>query len=300
VELTTMNKASSDPKEALQREFSFDKFYNKTQGFSDVGTKLSEYGLSGWTGTKIFTSPQLMLIGTSSANGTLKTATWNTPQSSNFTVVLRAAAVKNAVTGKLQVGHGENGGTASFADVDMNITDEGLYVFHFTDIRSSLFFMNILPTGRMYLKYLAIYDGIWELEDLQDAAGSRPFHAANVTTQVFTTTENTYTFTDLKDSKSYAYRVRSADNDNRYSDWCTEYSFELSSGGFLLGDVNGDYKVDVSDYIGIANRILAIPQEGFNEKAGDIDGNGVIDVSDYIGVANIILTGNPYGNTEAE
>jgi hypothetical protein len=64
----------------------------------------------------------------------------------------------------------------------------------------------------------------------------------------------------------------------------------------LLGDVNDDGKVDVSDYIGVANRILGTEQEGFNEKAGDIDGNGVIDVSDYIGVANIILTGSPYGN----
>ena len=64
----------------------------------------------------------------------------------------------------------------------------------------------------------------------------------------------------------------------------------------MLGDINVDGKVDVSDYIGIANRILGQTPEGFNEKAGDIDGNNVIDVSDYIGVANIILTGSPYGS----
>ena len=29
---------------------------------------------------------------------------------------------------------------------------------------------------------------------------------------------------------------------------------------------------------------------------GDINGDGVVDVSDYIGVANIILTGSVYGN----
>jgi hypothetical protein len=63
----------------------------------------------------------------------------------------------------------------------------------------------------------------------------------------------------------------------------------------LLGDVNGDGKVDVSDYIGVANYILNIPQEGFNEKAADVNGDGAIDVSDYLGVANIILTGSPYG-----
>ncbi len=64
----------------------------------------------------------------------------------------------------------------------------------------------------------------------------------------------------------------------------------------MLGDINGDGVVDVSDYIGIANHILGQTQVGFNEQAADVNGDGVIDVSDYIGVANIILTGSPYGN----
>ena len=63
----------------------------------------------------------------------------------------------------------------------------------------------------------------------------------------------------------------------------------------VLGDINNDGKVDVSDYIGIANFILGTPPAGFNEEAADVDHSGSIDVSDYIGVANIILTGNPFG-----
>ena len=73
----------------------------------------------------------------------------------------------------------------------------------------------------------------------------------------------------------------------------------LTVSSYMLGDINGDQKVDVSDYIGVANRILGSTPQGFIEKAGDVDENGVIDVSDYIGVANIILTGNVYGNTTA-
>jgi hypothetical protein len=63
----------------------------------------------------------------------------------------------------------------------------------------------------------------------------------------------------------------------------------------FVGDINNDGKVDVSDYIGIANRILGQTPVGFNEQAADVNGDGVIDVSDYIGVANIILTGNIHG-----
>ena len=66
----------------------------------------------------------------------------------------------------------------------------------------------------------------------------------------------------------------------------------------IKGDINGDGKVDVSDYIGIANHILGLTPEGFNAKAADVNGDGVIDVSDYIGVANIILTGSIYGNQQ--
>ena len=69
-------------------------------------------------------------------------------------------------------------------------------------------------------------------------------------------------------------------------------------GKTLLGDVNNDGKVDVSDYIGIANHIMGNTPQGFNRTAADVDENGVIDVSDYIGVANIILTGSIYGSQQ--
>ena len=65
--------------------------------------------------------------------------------------------------------------------------------------------------------------------------------------------------------------------------------------GLLKGDINNDGKVDVSDYIGVANHILGQTQAGFNEEAADVNEDGKIDVSDYIGIANIILTSSVYG-----
>lgn len=69
----------------------------------------------------------------------------------------------------------------------------------------------------------------------------------------------------------------------------------LSVATYTLGDINDDNKIDVSDYIGIANRIIGKTPEGFNEKAGDVNEDKVIDVSDYIGVANLIHSGSIYG-----
>jgi len=61
----------------------------------------------------------------------------------------------------------------------------------------------------------------------------------------------------------------------------------------LIGDVNNDGAVDISDYIGVANHILGNTPAGFNATAADVNNDGDIDISDYIGVANIILTGKP-------
>ncbi len=66
-----------------------------------------------------------------------------------------------------------------------------------------------------------------------------------------------------------------------------------TSNSYVLGDVNGDGEVDITDYIGVANYIHGHGTDEFIFEAGDIDGNGEIDIVDYIGVSNIIHTGSP-------
>ena len=71
---------------------------------------------------------------------------------------------------------------------------------------------------------------------------------------------------------------------------------KLTIKSYILGDINSDGVVDVSDYTGVANHIHGNTPEGFVTKAGDVDGSGTIDVSDYTGIANIIHTGSIYGS----
>lgn len=61
----------------------------------------------------------------------------------------------------------------------------------------------------------------------------------------------------------------------------------------LLGDVNGDGKIDVEDVVAIVNKILGEPAAGFIEAAADVTGDSKIDVDDVVAVVNIILAGNP-------
>lgn len=74
----------------------------------------------------------------------------------------------------------------------------------------------------------------------------------------------------------------------------------LTVADYMLGDINGDGRVDVSDYIGVANHIMGNTPAGFNSNAADVDQNGTIDVSDYIGIANVIMTGSIYGRNNVK
>lgn len=65
---------------------------------------------------------------------------------------------------------------------------------------------------------------------------------------------------------------------------------------YVTGDANGDNKVTVLDYLGIAKYILQGAFDGFNAQAADVNGDGKITVLDYLGVAKIILNGSLNSN----
>ena len=61
---------------------------------------------------------------------------------------------------------------------------------------------------------------------------------------------------------------------------------------YMVGDANRDNRVNVTDIMTVANKILKMDVANFNEKAADVNGDGVINVADIMGIANIILQGS--------
>ena len=58
----------------------------------------------------------------------------------------------------------------------------------------------------------------------------------------------------------------------------------------VIGDVQGDGKVDVKDIIEISNLIIDNKTIGFAyEKAADVNNSGKVDVKDIIKIANYIV-----------
>ena len=76
-----------------------------------------------------------------------------------------------------------------------------------------------------------------------------------------------------------------------------ELSLNLST--VVMGDANGDGKIDVEDIVAIVNCILGEPGAGFIRSAADVNGDGKIDVEDVVAVVNIILDGGGHQNMPA-
>ena len=231
VELTAMNKAPNSPEKALQHEETFSKCYSKSAGYTDISSQLVNYGLKGWSGSKLYTSPGLLKIGTSTATGYVKTPTWQVPESHDMTIVMGADVVKSGQTvkGTVEIKYGNSGDPLSAAlsqTAEFEVTASGKIVLHFTDVRKDLFWMTITPSAQMYLNYLAVYDGIWTEEQLGiTRAGVR--RKASTEVQTFRTDTNSYTFQNVDADKRFVYRVRALGEENTVSQWSEENSFEF-------------------------------------------------------------------------
>lgn len=96
--------------------------------------------------------------------------------------------------------------------------------------------------------------------------------------------------TGLTPNADYMLQVRGDCGTFGFTPWATA-TFTTTDSAVLLGDVNNDGQVTISDAVGIVNYILGNPAAGFNEAAADVSGDGSITITDAVGVVNIILKG---------
>jgi hypothetical protein len=237
VELATIDKAASDPSEALQWQYNFEGCVSKSTGLSDISSKLSDYGLSGWGGSKLFTSPNKLKFGSSKDNGELKTTSWRwIPASQELTFVMGAAPVNSntSITGTITLETVKNGGNTSEIVTEkqqFEVSKDGKQVFTFKAPKENdIYRVTFSPSGQMYMNHLSLYDGTWTAEQLGINSSTRaPRRATAINT--YSTATNSYSFTELDTNKRYIYRVRSIGEENTYSQWSEEKTFEFGTTG---------------------------------------------------------------------
>lgn len=59
----------------------------------------------------------------------------------------------------------------------------------------------------------------------------------------------------------------------------------------VLGDVNGDGRVSITDAVFVVNYVLQRPDAQFREVAADANGDGHISITDAVTIVNMVLKG---------
>ena len=234
LELTEISSVPTTPEEALMRNVDLSQFKTKSVGFSDISSKLSGYGLAGWSGSQLFTSPKYIKFGTTSATGYLQTPSWwVAPDSKEITFVIGAEAYSGSVNVGLTFESAIRGGTSTQIvkeAVSYTVSDDAKQVFNFTIPKANdLFRLTISPDAIMYLNYFAIYEGTWTAEQLGINSRNNNVMRRAATTQNFSTTSTSFTFTGLNVANRFIYRVRTLGADDIYSQWSEEQIFTFGS-----------------------------------------------------------------------
>ena len=97
-------------------------------------------------------------------------------------------------------------------------------------------------------------------------------------------TDTCYTVTGLTPGANYTYKVKAIYIDDNESDWSESKTVKLAA-ETLVGDINGNGIVDVSDVTALVNAIL----NSTTDSVCDVDANGEVNVSDVTTLVNIIL-----------
>ena len=223
---------TAQPADSLLCEFDLAQTQAESLVYTDISSKMSDYGLPGWSGSNLFASPGKLLIGSTEYAGEVKTSKWQVPSSRNITVVMGVGMVdENPFNCKTYIWHHKNGDNTTYAEgFGTNIYSEGKYLFNFTDIPGDDFYINIKPGYQMNLNYLAAYDGTWTENELGLGADGSTGKAIALST-VYNTEANSITINDLNPEHMYIYRVRAIGSDDFSSNWTAKQSFQFDNSG---------------------------------------------------------------------
>ncbi len=239
-----------DPADSRTQEFDFAQTQTTDGTSKNISSSLRNYGLSNWSGYNLYATPNKLLIGTSLEPGYIQTPGWDVPQSKDITIVIGVDLIDPSYPeyAELHIYFYNNGDQyASGRGSYVGFTNDGKFVFNFPDIDYDKFFIKLLPDEQIYLKYFAVYDGIWSKDELgidDSPAASRRVGKPYTNTTIFDTATNSITLTDLNTEGNYNYRLRTKGADGIYSVWTAPKSLTFGSSG-ISGIVMDTRKSDV-------------------------------------------------------
>lgn len=137
------------------------------------------------------------------------------------------------------------------------------------------------------LLYVTVYSG-----EIEPPTTLRATETGNETFRTITgITNKYYVVNGLTENGTFLYKVKALYNDGTESDWSNVEEVTLfgSSQPAMLGDVNNDGKVNISDVTALIDYLLGSTVD-INTKNADLNGDTTINISDVTALIDAILT----------
>lgn len=278
----------SDETATLLMTENFSKVAAYSDGYNDIAESLNQYtDNEGWTGFKVYTAANHSLkIGTASVIGYLISPELSL--SSTVTVVLNA---KNWISssGKsdastIAVSCGDVSQTIKLSDDATDYT----VVLHGCDADNVKISMTAAGK-RFYIYNVSIYNG--DLTAKFNAPRRVIVEEGDSTWRMVSgITDTCYTVKGLAGG-IYEYLVKAIYTDGSESVWSNIQHVTLKGGTEeqLVGDVNHDGEVNISDVTTLIDYLLGTASENFDTDAADVNGDGAINISDVTAIIDMLL-----------
>ena len=195
------------------------------------------------------------------------------------------------------------GKTVSYQGTDMNVSDINDYIFYNnTNINSAdveVDIPNYAFTGCSNLKEVTLGADINEI-------GTSAFSGCTEITKItsYASTPPTCVPESMSDINKEICTLyvpcNSITDYETAEEWNTFFNIKPTSSSYILGDANGDKKVDVADFTAVASYILGSIPVTFVDVAADVNSDQTINVADITGVSNIILYGSQISAASAK
>ena len=208
----------------------FNKFIADQDGTKDLSSTLNNYTqVSGWSGNRVYMGPNGAKLGTSKSEGWMQTPML-TSTTGNLTIQVSAQdwySVSGVPDGSSLVITLLEG--IKQLDVHEVHTLTGAdIVVQFTDVPAGAVvrFSSKAAGRRLYLSMINIYDGIYDLDEIQGAVK----RAAAPTWTVVSGIKNTsYTVDGLSSATTYQFQLRSVTGDGASSAWSASHLVTLDN-----------------------------------------------------------------------
>ncbi len=227
---------SDDPNDAIMITEDFSNCYSQLNGTDDIGNDLDNYlHTKGWSGTNLYTSPNLLKLGNGqdpSSFGTICTPTLNAPESGKATFVVKAKSINNNNLLDIKIVITCKGARFSSS---FQCSRETIMTLNISGI-SDDFNVSIEPQGIGYLLGLTIYDGF--IDNTQLKVAPEEDHVVKkmairstrkkAKEQIYSCVEPSLELTNTNPTSTYCFHVRAITTKGN-SQWSPEFTVESAS-----------------------------------------------------------------------